>query len=423
MFAAQDISQSSSSGTVTKKNATLFAWLTVMVAALGYFVDVIDLWLFSNFRVASLTELGVTGADNTRTGAFLMNCQQTGLLLGGIVWGVLGDKRGRASVMFGSIFLYSLGNILNAFVQTVPQYATLRFVTGTGLAGEIGAGVTLVCEILPRHQRGIGTTIVTGLGVAGAIVAALIGKYLLWRNAFMLGGVMGITLLLLRVIAHDSGMYHSMAEKEGIKRGSLRLLFSSKENIFRFLSCIAVGTPVYLTVGIFGTFSPEIATAIGMSDPVHVPEALLHITIGMTLGDISAGLISQFLQKRKLPLGIFILLNATACVILTSGLINDRTLFLYLYGALGFFSGYWACLITTSAEQFGTNIRATVTTMIPNLVRATSIILTTSLIALKAHFSIQDTLWILAIGTYGLAFLGLAYLKETFHRDLDFYEH
>lgn len=422
MLAAQDLSHSETDSVEKNRNATLFAWLTVMVAALGYFVDVVDLWLFANFRVASLTELGITGSENTNTGAYLMNCQQVGLLLGGILWGMLGDKRGRASVMFGSIFLYSIGNILNSFVQTVPQYAALRFITGIGLAGEIGAGITLVCEILPKHQRGIGTTIVTGLGVAGAVVASVMGKYLLWRNAFMLGGIMGLILLTLRIFAHDSGMFKRMTEDQGIKRGSLMLLFSKRENLLRFLSCIAVGVPIYLTVGIFATFSPEIAAAIGITETISVPEAMLYVAGGMTLGDISAGFLSQILKRRKLPLGIFVVLCGIMSSLVTAGITTDRTTYLWLCGAMGFFSGYWACLITTSAEQFGTNIRATVATMIPNLVRATAIVLNVALVSLKAHFSIQDTLWIIVFGTYTLTFLGLAYLKETFHRDLAFYE-
>ena len=234
-----------------QKNQSLMAWITVVIAGLGYFVDVVDLWLFSNFRVASLRELGLSELEITNTGAFLINCQQSGLLLGGLLWGIMGDKRGRASVMFGSITLYSLGNILNAFVQTVPQYAALRFLTGVGLAGEIGAGITLICEILPKHQRGIGTTIMTGLGVTGAIAAALMGKYLDWRTAFFVGGVMGLALLLLRILTHDSGMFERMKSETGIKRGSLKLLFSTKDRIFRFLSCIAIGTPVFFCFGIF----------------------------------------------------------------------------------------------------------------------------------------------------------------------------
>ena len=402
--------------------ASAAVWLTVLVAGLGYFVDVIDIWLFSNFRVTSLKSLGLTGADVTNTGAYLMNCQQGGLLIGGLVWGVLGDKRGRSSVMFGSILLYSVGNILNSFVETVPQYAALRFITGVGLAGEIGAGITLVCEILPRHQRGIGTTFVTGLGVAGAIVAALMGKFLDWRTAYLVGGVVGLGLLLLRALTHDSGMYQRMSEVEGIKKGSLKLLFSKRENAIRFFSCIAAGAPIYLTFGIFAAFSPEIAPVLGITEPILLPDVMLYCSVGMTLGDIMAGILSQVWRRRKLPLVLLITLTCMTAIGMAGGLATNRTEFLYLSGLLGLFSGYWACLITTSAEQFGTNIRATVTTLVPNLVRATAILLTTSFIWLKDLLSIQQALWILIGATFGCSFLGLTFLRETFHRDLDFYE-
>jgi MFS family permease len=404
------------------KNQSLLAWITVIIAGLGYFVDVVDIWLFSNFRVVSLRELGLSDKEITNTGAFLINCQQSGLLIGGILWGIMGDKRGRASVMFGSITLYSLGNILNAFVQTVPQYAALRFLTGLGLAGEIGAGITLICEILPKHQRGIGTTIMTALGVTGAIAAALMGKYLDWRTAFFVGGVMGLALLVLRILTHDSGMFERMKSEHGIKRGSLKLLFSNKDRILRFLSCIAIGTPVFFCFGIFGAFSPEIARALGHGETISVPETILVISIGMTLGDVLAGSLSQFFKRRKLPLILFISFNALSCLAIILGFWHTPIGYLYLSGAMGLFSGYWACLITTSAEQFGTNLRATVTTMIPNLVRAMAIPLTTLFVLLKDSYSMTTTLSVLFGVTFGMAFLGLYYLKETFHRDLDFYE-
>ena len=401
---------------------SLLAWVTVVVAALGYFVDVIDLWLFSNFRVASLRELGLSPTQVTHTGAFLINCQQAGLLLGGLLWGVLGDKRGRSSVMFGSIILYSVANILNAFVTDVSQYAILRFVTGIGLAGEIGAGVTLVCEILPKHQRGIGTTIVTGLGVAGAVVAALMGKYLEWRTAFFIGGIMGLALLGLRFLTHDSSMFAKMELADGIQRGSLKLLFLSRHNCLRFLSCIALGIPIYMTMGVFATFSPEIAAAFGFSGTINISNVLLATSVGMTIGDLFAGVLSQKLRKRKLPLGILLVALCIAQGLLASGYATDEASFVALAGIAGLFGGYWACLLTTTAEQFGTNIRATATTMIPNLIRATAIPLTAGFVGLKGHFSMHETLWILVGGSFACAFVGLLCLKETFHRDLDFYE-
>lgn len=399
------------------------AWVAVVVAALGYFVDVVDLWLFSNFRVASLRDMGLSTEEITTSGALLLNCQQAGLLLGGVLWGIMGDRRGRASVMFGSIFLYSVGNILNAFVSSVSQYAALRFVTGLGLAGEVGAGITLVCELLPRERRGIGTTFVTGLGVGGAVVASLMGKYLEWRTAFLVGGVMGLLLLLLRLATHDSSMFERMIQQQGLQRGSLAMLLRNRDLLMKFLGCIAVGAPVWFGVAIFGIFSPEIAAAVGITEPVSPPDVLLCISIGMTLGDLFAGTLSQALKSRKLPLSILIGLTCLMSFLISSGMFHTRQGYLVLIGLVGFFSGYWACLLTTSAEQFGTNIRATVATMVPNLIRATTIPITIAFVTLKAHLTVQSTIWILIVIVFGLAFWGVSRLRETFHDDLDYYQH
>jgi MFS family permease len=324
--------------------------------------------------------------------------------------------------MFGSITLYSLGNIANAYVETVPQYAILRFITGLGLAGEIGAGITLICEILPKEKRGIGTTLMTGLGVAGAIAAALMGKFLDWRTAYLVGGIMGLALLGLRLITHDSGMFAAMAQQEGIKRGSLRLLFATRERTLRFLSCISLGLPVFLCFGVFAAFSPEITSALGMTEEISVPETFLMLSIGMTIGDLSAGYLSQFWKSRRKPLIIFMICNSLIATAISLGLSPSASVYLGLHLALGFFSGYWACLITISSEQFGTNIRATVTTMVPNLVRATAIPLTMLFITLKQNFSMTTTLLTLTLGCFTCGALGVRYLKETFHKDLDYIE-
>jgi MFS family permease len=405
------------------KQPGIFTSFAVIVAALGYFVDVVDLWLFSNFRVASLRELGLDPAHVTSAGAFLLNCQQAGLLLGGLIWGVMGDRRGRASVMFGSILLYSIGNILNAFVTSVPQYAALRFITGLGLAGEIGAGITLVCELLPRERRGIGTTFVTGLGVGGAVAASLMGKYMDWRTAFLIGGFMGLLLLLLRAVTHDSAMFEKMLQHRAIRRGSLKILLTKRKSLLSFLSCIVVGAPVWFGVSVFATFSPEVAPALGVTEPISVPDVMFCISVGMTIGDVLAGSLSQMLRRRKLPLAILISLTCITAVVTTMGVFKTREAYMALVGALGLFSGYWACLLTTAAEQFGTNIRATAATMVPNMVRATSIPITLGFVTLKEYVSIQSTIWILTVVTFGLAVLGLRHLRETFHADLDFYEH
>ena len=399
-----------------------WVWIAVLVAGLGYFVDVVDLWLFSNFRVASLLELGLTQAQVTTEGVFLLNCQQVGLLLGGITWGILGDKRGRASVMFGSILLYSIGNILNAFIVDVHQYAILRFLTGLGLAGEIGAGITLVCEILPKDKRGIGTTFVTGLGVAGAIFAALMGKYLDWRTAYFVGGVMGLALLFLRIFTHDSGMFERMRMDNRISKGSLRLLFGRPQSLICFFSCVAAGAPIYLTFAIFASLSPEVAPAFGVAEPVVVPEVMLAVSIGMTAGDVFAGGLSKLMRSRKIPLLLLIALTGLVAAMIVSELFPSRNGFLILVGLLGLFSGYWACLITTSSEQFGTNIRATVTTMVPNLIRATAIVMTTLFVYLQHYTTVRIAVITIVVGVFSVALLGVSRLKETFSRDLNFYE-
>jgi MFS transporter, putative metabolite:H+ symporter len=397
-------------------------YIIVIVAALGYFVDVFNLWLFANFRVQSLGDLGHTEEEITTYGVILINCQQVGLLLGGVLWGVLGDKKGRASVLFGSIMLYSVGNLLNAFVTDVYQYAVLRFITGIGLAGEIGAGITLVCEVLPKHKRGIGTTIVATCGVAGAIGAALAGKYLEWRVAYFLGGCMGLSLLALRIFTHDSGVYRKMESAEEVVRGSLLLLVKNRDRLIRFLKCVLVGAPIYATFGIFATFSPEIARASGITGTVTVPDVMLWASIGITLGDFLAGAFSQIVKKRKLPIGIFMFMSFLVSLYLSLGYVTTAQSLVFAVGVLGIFSGYWACLITLSAEQFGTNLRATTTTMIPNLVRALLIPLTLAYSFLSQQFEISVTLVLISIVTYGIAAYSLFSLQETFYRDLDFYE-
>jgi putative MFS transporter len=419
MTSTSDLSRE---GESSGKEVESWVWITVFVAAMGYFVDVTDLWLFSNLRVASLRDLGLSAEQVTDTGALLLNSQQIGLLVGSVIWGVMGDKRGRASVMFGSIFLYSVGNILNAFVTSVPQYVALRFITGIGLAGEIGAGITLVCEILPRDKRGIGTTFVTGLGVAGAILAALMGKYLSWRVAFFVGGCLGLGLFFLRVFTHDSGLFEKMTKDHVIKRGSIKQLITTPDLLVRFLSCVASGMPIYLTFSIFAVFSPEIAPALGIEEPVSISDVMLCVSVGLTLGDVLAGVMSQLARRRKGPLIFLVLMNFVAAITITAGIFRSSLVYLVLVFILGLTSGYWACLITTSAEQFGTNIRATVTTMVPNFIRATAIPITILFIQLKNYLSIQNTVLVVTLMVFSAAVWGLSRLRESFHADLNYYE-
>lgn len=398
------------------------AWFAVAVAALGYFVDVFDLWLFANFRVQSLASLGLSPDEITETGAFLLNCQQAGFLLGGFVWGVMGDKRGRVSVLFGSILLYSVATILNAFVTSIPQYAALRFITGFGLAGEIGAGITLVTELLPKHLRGYGTTIVATLGVTGAIGAGYVGKVMEWQHAFILGGLMGLALLAMRVAVYESGLYASMDKHGDFARGSLRMLVNSWSRSTLFFSCILVGFPIYLVFGLVVTYSPEIGAALGIAEKIHVPDVMIWGSLGITIGDLMSGLLSQAMKSRKKPIFIFLCLGLFACLALSLGYVTSAYQYRVVAGIAGFGVGCWAVLITTTAEQFGTNIRATVTTIVPNLVRASAIPINIAFVSFKASGDAASAALWLTLIYFGLAFIGLWRLKETYGKNLDYVE-
>ncbi len=395
-------------------------YLAVTVAALGYFVDIYDLLLFSIVRVSSLKSLGVAEAALLDQGVLLINCQMAGLLLGGVFWGILGDKKGRLSVLFGSIFLYSIANLLNGWVQTVDQYAALRFIAGIGLAGELGAGITLVSELMPRQTRGYGTTIVASFGILGAVAAAFVGDSFDWRVSYFIGGGMGLCLLALRVGLRESGMFSKLKETNH-KTGQFFSLFRSK-NIVKYLSVILIGVPIWFTIGILITFSPEFGRSFQMSEIPSASKAVMFTYLALSLGDVTSGLISQYFKNRKkVVLGFLLLLSM---VIISYFLFAGQSLTTYytLCGLLGFASGYWALFMTIASEQFGTNIRATVTTSAPNFVRGSVIPLTLTFQFLKPLMGLQQSA--MAVGALCLlmSILALTRLEETFSRDLNFHE-
>ena len=164
--------------------------LAVLVAALGYFVDIYDLILFGAVRGPSLQALGFSPADVQDKGILLLQLQMGGMLVGGILWGIIGDRRGRLSVLFGSIILYSIANLVNGTVDTLTGYAICRVIAGIGLAGELGAGITLVSELMDKERRGLGTTIVAATGILGGVVAGIVGGAVPgipavdWRTAY-----------------------------------------------------------------------------------------------------------------------------------------------------------------------------------------------------------------------------------------------
>jgi MFS family permease len=391
-----------------------------MAAAFGYLVDMYDLFLFSVVRVPSLKGIGDSGDALLKHGVMLLNWQMAGLLLGGIFWGILGDKKGRLSVLFGSILIYSLANIGNGFVQTVPQYALFRFIAGIGLAGELGAGVTLVTEVLPKQIRGYGTTLVATLGVVGAILAYFVADMFDWRMAYFTGGGLGLLLLLLRIRVFESPVFTKMKAAK-VQRGNIEMLLAP-HRFLKYLQCIAIGLPIWFVVGILITFSPEFGTAIGLETPVVAGKAVMLAFAGQVAGDIASGLLSQYVKSRRKIILLFILLSFLFVLLYLLMPVRTLSAFYLVCVLLGFTNGYWALFVTVAAELFGANLRATVATTVPNFVRGAVIPLTTLFLYLKAPLGIVYSALAVGILTVVIALLALYFLDETFTKDLDYVE-
>ena len=408
------------------KNEAKNTNLLVLIAALGYFVDIYDLVLFSVERIDSLKEiLGASASKEEikNVGMQLLNWQMGGMLVGGIVWGIYGDKKGRLSVLFGSILMYSLANIANGFVQTVEQYALLRFISGFGLAGELGAGITLVSETMSKEKRGIGTMIVATVGVFGAVVAGFMGDVITnWRYSFFLGGAMGLVLLIMRIGVFESGMFESM-KKSNILKGNLLLLLKSKTNLIKYLGVIAIAVPVWYVMGILITFSPEMMKSLGVTTFTPDPgKAIMFAYLGITFGDFLSGMLSQLLKSRKKVLTLFLVLTILSVFMYFILAVKSEFMFYGVITFVGIATGYWAVFMSTAAELFGTNIRATVTTTAPNFVRGSVIFLTLGFRYLEVYFSAINAAVLIGIVTFVLAFLALYKMEETFHKDLAYVE-
>ncbi len=346
-----------------------------------------------------------------------------GMLVGGIFWGILGDKKGRLSVLFGSILLYSIANIANGFVQTVPQYALLRFISGFGLAGELGAGITLVSETMVKEKRGIGTMIVATVGVFGAVVAGFMSNIIEnWRHSFFLGGAMGLALLIMRIGVFESGMFEKVKE-QNIPKGNLLSLFSSRKKAMKYLSIIMVTIPVWYVMGILVTFAPEMMKSMGVTEFTPNPgKCIMWAYLGITIGDFASGFISQLLKSRKKALTIFLSLTVVGIVFYFTLAKISETIFYSVILFIGFATGYWAVFMSTASELFGTNIRSTVTTTAPNFVRG-SLILVSSLVTLfEIYLGSAQAAITVGMIIFVLAFIALYNLEETFHKDLNYTE-
>jgi len=402
--------------------------LAVVVAALGYFVDIYDLLLFSIIRIPSLRSFGLNDDQIAKDGLFIINIQMLGLLVGGILWGVLGDKKGRLKVLFASIILYSLGNIANGFVQDVNQYALVRFITGIGLAGELGAGITLVTELLPKEKRGIATSFVAGIGLTGAVFAFFMKQLFVqpdntgWRTCYFIGGGLGFLLLLLRVSVLESGMFKSI-EKAGISKGNFFMLFSNKTRFRKYLTSILIGLPNWYVIGILITFSKEFGTKMNVQGIVDPGKSVMVSYAAISVGDILIGFVSKWLKSRKKALYIFYVISALG-VLWFFNLKGASLTELYMACALlGFGTGFWAIFVTMAAEQFGTNIRATVATTVPNMVRG-SLNLVSLLFAwlqVKTGNYLQAG-WITGIVVLVIGVTSVFLSDETYHKDLDYLE-
>lgn len=404
----------------TNKNVT---YAVILVAALGYFVDIYDLLLFSIIRVPSLQSLNLSEQEVTDKGIWLLNIQMIGMLIGGVLWGIAGDKKGRLSVLFGSILVYSIANIANGFVQSVNGYGLWRFIAGVGLAGELGAGITLVAEMMPKEKRGYATTIVAAVGISGAVVAYFVAQEFNWRTSYFIGGGLGLLLLLLRIGVTESGLFDA-AKQETNQRGNFLALFSSRKRVLKYLRCILIGVPLWFVVGVLITLSPEFGKVLGIQEPVNAGAAVAWCYGGLVVGDIVSGLLSQLLKSRIKVVYGFLLLSVAGIIIYFSARGASLIGFYQICGLLGFSVGYWVIFMTIATEQFGTNIRATVTTTVPNFVRGAVVPLTLLFQGLRELFS--GSIIYAGIGSgvlcLVLAFWSLFYMQETFSKDLNYLE-
>ena len=405
-----------------KTNLQYLFSIPVIVAALGYFVDIYDLLLFGIVRVPSLLDLGLSEDEVSSVGASILNWQMTGLLFGGILWGVLGDKKGRLSVLFGSILTYSLANIACGFVQDPNMYKVIRFIAGIGLAGELGAGITLVSESLPKNLRAIGTSLVAGIGLLGAVFAFFTAELFDWRTAYFIGGGMGITLLLLRIGVFESSAFSAIKKLKHIEKGNFFSFFTNKNRLNRYIKCIAIGLPTWFVIGILTTFSNEFGKALNIAEPIKPGLAIMWCYVGLSIGDLLSGFLSHILHSRKKAVAYMMIFTLIfASIYLFLGIYTSFA----LYGGcllMGIGIGYWAMFVTIGAEQFGTNLRATAATTVPNMVRGMVVGMTTVYGFLKPSVGIINAGAGVGIICFALGFWAIITIEETHNRDLDFLE-
>ena len=399
--------------------------IPVIVAALGYFVDIYDLLLFTIVREPSLRGIGVTDANMLAASTSIINWQMVGLLLGGIIWGVMGDKRGRLSVLFGSIILYSIANFLTGLVHTTGQYALTRFIAGLGLAGELGAGITLVSELLPKNKRGIGTSLVAGIGLFGAVFAYFTYKLTNdWRLCYKIGGVLGVLLLFMRISVAESGMFKSVKE-QSISRGNFLMFFNNAQRFRKYMLAILIGLPTWFVIGILVNLSNRFAGELYGDKSLESGRAIMFAYVAIAIGDILIGFVSQYFKSRKKALYVFYVMAIISGIFFFSPLNNNNTTMYIICAVLGFSTGFWAIFVTMGAEQFGTNLRATAATTVPNMVRGSLPLMNMLFVDLfqkSMGWSLVKSGIVTGSIVMAITLVAAYFTEETFHKDLDYSE-
>lgn len=395
----------------------------VIIAALGYFVDIYDLLLFGIVRIPSLESMDL---NIDTIGTMIINYQMIGLVVGGILWGVLGDKRGRLSVLFGSILVYSLANIACGFLPQIQfmdkgnAYALLRFIAGIGLAGELGAGITLVSETLPKELRAIGTSIVAGFGVLGAVVAhftvELAGS---WTTAYFIGGTLGLLLLALRISVAESTIFNTLKENNEIQRGNFFAFFLKKELFFKYMRCIFIGIPIWYGMGILVIMANQFAPEMGITS-INPGKAIMWAYIATSISDFSCGWFSHLLKSRKKVILYMLLLTLLGVICLLFSGKKTENMYYFYCAWIGFGCGFWAMFITVAAEQFGTNLRSTATTSIPNMVRGSVPVMLIGFDYLKGYYSVIISAALIGFIAFSIGIYATLSSKETHNCEMDF---
>jgi MFS family permease len=395
--------------------------LLITVAALGYFVDIYDLILFNIVKKPSLRSIGVLEKDIEDTGILLFNMQMTGMLIGGLLWGVLGDLKGRLKVLFGSILLYSVANLVNAFAVDVQQYAVIRFIAGIGLAGELGAGITLISETMDKEKRGYGTMMIVSFGAIGGVFAAFVAETFDWKIAYITGGVLGLALLLLRVNTMESSLFKNLKQEAKLSSMFSYLFFNPKQ-LVKYLSCIMIGLPIWFMVGVLIALCETFAKNLGVVGNVKVSTAIALSYVGLCFGDLLSGTLSQILRSRKKVVLIFLLMSVIVILLYVFDRGVSVQFFYFLCFALGFSTGFWAIFVSIASEQFGTNIRSTVTNTVPNFVRGAVVPITLSFKSLMNTHGIEQAALIVGGICFLLSVVSVLSLNETFAKELDYVE-